>query len=612
MMRYGSGLRTVTQTEFGGYTHTAGARDGDIYDMRNLTAAHAPVLASREPRTLFATLAGTPNGIFAKDGLLWVDGTEVYYKGEPVGEVSDSLKTFGELGAYVVILPDKKYLNILTGEFGDLESSITTGTYWVTFTNGTYKGEAAEANTLYSAQVDFNALFKPLDAVTVSGCTVHPENNKTVIVREISEDGHSLIFYEYTFILDGDPPTTPYVEPGALVIARTMPDLDFICSSENRLWGARGDEIFGSALGDPFNWNVFDTSDIYGTVADSSFNAVVGSGEDFSAMFAYMGYPIAVKPSTGIYKVFGTEPDNFQISGSASVGVAYGSSRSVAVAGDICFYLSNAGVMAYTGGVPAPRYEAFGGERYTDGVAGSDQRRYYISMKNGAGVYSLFVYDTEKRMWHREDETRAVGFAFDGGALYMLTDGGEILIVSGDAADGQGVGAGLKPARFGEYESTGNRAGLKPAAPPVPGGRVIKTRGGAGNAASAATRAGLKPAPTDGGGTSEPEGPVSWMCEFADIAEDIHVKKGVTKLYARIELDEGASCVMWIRYDSAGEWRVVNEYFADVKRSYVIPVIPRRADHYRIRLTGYGGFKLYSLTREFYSGSALRSLPGRQ
>jgi hypothetical protein len=547
-MKYASGLRTVTQDEFGGYTHTAAAKDGDIYDMRNLSARDAPVLCSREPRRLLATLA-KPNGIFAKDGLIWVDGTSVYYKGSAVGTVSDSLKTFGELGAYAVILPDKKFLNVLTGEFGDIEKSITTGTYWATFTNGTYKGETAEANTLYSAQIDFNALFRPLDAVTISGCTVHPENNKTVIVREISEDGHSLIFYEYTFTLDGDAGTTPYVEPGDITIARTMPDLDFICSNENRLWGAKGDEVFGSALGDPFNWNVFDVSDTLGTIADSSYNAIVGSGEDFSAMFAYMGYPIAVKPSTGIYKVFGTEPDNFQISGSASVGVQYGSARSVAVAGDICFYLSNNGVMAYTGGVPSPRYEPFGGERYSDGVAGSDQRRYYISMRDSGGEYQLFVYDTEMRMWHREDETRAVGFAFDGGLLYMLTDSGGIWIMPPNAG-----------------------------APPE----------------------------------SVPENAVEWLCELADIAEGNYAKKGVTKLYARVELGEGASCDMWIRYDSTGDWERINGYGAGVKRSYVISAIPRRADHYRIRFTGTGAFRLYSLTREFYGGSALRSLPGRQ
>jgi hypothetical protein len=545
-MRYQSKLRAVTQTEFGGLTRAASAKDGDIYDMRNLTGSLAPVLASRPPRTLFAALS-KPNGIFAKDGLIWADGTDLVYKGESVGTVSDSPKTFGELGAYVVILPDKKYLNILTGEFGDIEKSVTSGTYWIQFTNGTYKGETAEANTLYCEYIDFSELFRPLDAVTISGCTVHPENNKTVIVREVSEDGHSLRFYEYTFTLDGEEGTTPYFEPGTLTVARTMPDLDFICSNENRLWGAKGDEIFGSALGDPFNWNVFDVSDSLGTVADSSYNAIVGSGEDFSAMFSYMGYPVAVKPSTGVYKVFGTEPDNFQISGSASAGVAYGSARSVAVAGEICFWLSDSGIMAYTGGIPSPRYENFGEERFSNGVAGSDTRRYYISMRDARGDWALFVYDTLTRMWHREDDTRAVGFAFDGGALYMLTDSGKIWIVSGGA---------------------------------------------------------------DAEGTTD--APVPWMCEFADIAEDEYAKKGVTKFYARVELDEGASCEVRVRYDSEGEWQKINEYSATAKRSFTVPVIPRRADHYRVMFTGAGGFRMYSLTREFYSGSPMRSVKGRQ
>jgi hypothetical protein len=141
-----------------------------------------------------------------------------------------------------------------------------------------------------------------------------------------------------------------------------------------------------------------------------------------------------------------------------------------------------------------------------------------------------------------------LGFAFDDGALYMLSDSGVIWVVSG----------------------------------------------------------------VNGGLQDTTDAPVTWMCEFADIAEDSYVKKGISKLYFRIELDEDASCAVWLRYDSVGDWHNAGEYFAGVKRGYTIPVIPRRADHFRIRLTGSGGFRLFGLTREFYSGSPLRSVKGRQ
>jgi len=42
---------------------------------------------------------------------------------------------------------------------------------------------------------------------------------------------------------------------------------------------------------------------------------------------------------------------------------------------------------------------------------------------------------------------------------------------------------------------------------------------------------------------------------------------------------------------------------ATAKRSFYLPIIPRRSDHFRIKIKGTGGWRLYSLVRENYSGS---------
>ena len=65
-----------------------------------------------------------------------------------------------------------------------------------------------------------------------------------------------------------------------------MPELDFLCENENRLWGCKGDTIYASKLGDPFNWNVFDG------VSTDSYAVDVGSAGDFTGCFAYRGYPV--------------------------------------------------------------------------------------------------------------------------------------------------------------------------------------------------------------------------------------------------------------------------------------------------------------------------------
>ena len=66
---------------------------------------------------------------------------------------------------------------------------------------------------------------------------------------------------------------------------------------------------------------------------------------------------------------------------------------------------------------------AFGLERYHNAVAGSDGLKYYVSMQNEAGEWSLFVYDTRLGIWEREDDTQALGFAWDSDLYFLDADG---------------------------------------------------------------------------------------------------------------------------------------------------------------------------------------------
>lgn len=535
-MVYADGIRKGTQVKFAGLNHNLWAGEGDLWDMKNLTSDHSPLLASRRPRMKYRTLTA-PGGLFGWEGLCWVDGDGFYYKGERKGTVTAGKKRFAALGAYVVILPDKAYYNVDTEEFGSMESEWTGES--LTFTNGLLYEEAAEANTLQCEGVDWSAYFRPGDAVTISGCTAHPENNKTPIIREI--DGDKLYFYEYVFTLDGDEAVTPYTEEGALSIKRSVPDLLYLCENENRLWGCDHRTIYASKPGDIFNWNVFDGLD------SDSYYVDTGSEGTFTGCVQYLGYPVFFK-ERHIYKVYGSIPSNFQLMGSATLGVAEGSADSLAVAGETLFYLSPTGVVAYSGGIPQPVDEAFGEERHKNAVGGSDGEKYYFSAEIVGGGTTFCVYDTRKGVWHREDDTRAVAFA-GVNDLYYLNEQGELWL-TGDIKD-----------------------------PPA---------------------------------EAEKEAPVEWWAEFGDFAEEDPNKKGVSKIQIRLELDEGAEAEVFVRFDTDGEWiRAGHRLEAGPKRSYYLPITPRRGDHYRVKIKGVGGCRVYSLTRNFYEGSELRSTPGR-
>ena len=87
------------------------------------------------------------------------------------------------------------------------------------------------------------------------------------------------------------------------------------------------------------------------------------------------------------------------------------------------------------------------------------------------------------------------------------------------------------------------------------------------------------------------------MTEWADFYEyttyssasvPIPQKKGIGKLLVRLELDEGASVKIEMQFDSDGVWREVKTLQAEKKRSFYLPIVPRRCDHFRILMTGSG------------------------
>lgn len=532
-MKYADKLTKGKQLRFRGLNHTIGARDGEIWDMMNMTGDHAPVLATRAKRMLYRTLTA-PGGLYSLEGLAWVDGTGFYYKGELKGQVTQGQKTFGALGKNIIILPDKCYYNVETDTFGSLESRWSGES--LTFTNGKLYGVDADANTVQCEGVNWADWFREGDAVTISGCTVHPENNMTPIIREI--DGDKLYFYENIFNIG----ESGYTETGAMVIARTVPDIVSVCENENRLWGITKDTIYASCPGDIFNWNVYDGID------SDAYAVTPGSAGVLTGCISYRGYPIFMK-AEHIYKAYGSIPSDFQVMGSASLGLAEGSGGSMAVAGEVLYYLGRNGIMAYSGGIPQTVAEAFGMDRFRNAVGGSDGLKYYVSMEGEDGAAWLYVYDTQKRTWHKEDQTRVTHFASWKGNLYFLNDKGEIWI-------------------------TGN----------------------------------IQDPPEE----AVEEEDIPFMTEFTDFTDDDPNKKGVGKLQLRMELDEGATVKVLLQFDSDGKWMTLKELVGtDPKRSYYLPIVPRRCDHYRLRLEGTGGFRLYSMAREYYSGSELKSKPGR-
>lgn len=296
-------------------------------------------------------------------------------------------------------------------------------TYCAEQSDGLYQVQYKLHEVVLHEYEAINGQFAVGDAVEISGCTSIAANNKSVIVREISTT--SMTFYANTF--------TAGAEAGQVTLKRSVPDLTCICECDNRIWGAEGTTIYASALGDPKNFNVYDG------LSTDSYAVAVGTDGEFTGCIAYSSGVLFWKENC-VHKVLGSYPSNYEIYTYTVQGLQKGSEKSLLIINETLFYKGRNGVYVFTGGVPELISENFGTKRYTNAVAGTDGERYYISMQDESNdAWGLFIYDTLRGIWLREDETHVTDFAYLDGVLYYLDGTTKKLMMTGqdDSEEGR-------------------------------------------------------------------------------------------------------------------------------------------------------------------------------
>lgn len=579
--------RRVTDV-FAGYNHNLRINDGEFYDEENLCSDDYPLLSTRRHRGVYAAPAAA-QGLIAKDALCYVDGTEFVINEKRIEmglstEAEMCPKSLVSMGAYVIILPDRKYINTADlSDFGSIEASYTSvsdvtfnlctvdgarldviagaaapenpknGEYWLDtsatpHTLKVYSETSAMWMSVVTTYVKISATgigaqFEQYDGVTISGIvkTGVKDLNGSAIIWAKDEN-----YIVVVGILDTE--ITQTAEEGAVTIARKMPEMDFVIESGNRLWGCKYgmvdgktvNEIYASKLGDFRNWNCFMG------ISTDSYAASCGTDGQWTGAITHLGYPLFFK-ETCLHKVYGTDPSSYQIQTTACRGVQKGSGKSLAIVNEVLYYKSRGGVCAYDGSLPAEISDAFGGVLYSDAVGGGHRNKYYLSMKDSGGIWHLFVYDARLGVWHREDNTHANAWCSCRDEMYYI-----------DAADGKirtVLGSGQK-----ETEK-------------------IQWRAETGLFVSALSSA-----------------------KYPDYAAG---KKYVGRLMLRMMLDPGATMQAYVEYDSSGVWEQLWSMTGKTMQTFTFPVRPRRCDHFRLRLVGQGGAKLYSLTKTLEKGSDL-------
>lgn len=391
--------------EFKGYNANPVIEEGEMSDTWNLSTREYPCISPRLPRKMVKEGLTAPTALFGKTKLSYVDGTLFYYDGTSKGTVTAGEKQMASIGDKIIIFPDKTYYDISADEYGTLDKTYTSSANQITFAT----------NTITTTGVDFN--FRVGDAIKISGCTVNAGNNTTVIITAIA--AKVITVAANTF--------TAGAETAAITFKREVPDMDFIVEYNNRIWGCKGSDIYGSKLGDPFNFNV------YAGLSSDSYAVPVGTDGDFTGVAGYATHLVFFKENY-IHKLFGSKPANYQIVTSQSQGLQAGCEKSIATIDDALLFKSRTGIMVYLGNIPELISRQFGSTLYTEAIAGTDGSKYYVSLKNGSS-WKLMVYDMAKSMWLHEDDTKMLDFTYLNGDLYYLNgDDKKIYNISDETA----------------------------------------------------------------------------------------------------------------------------------------------------------------------------------
>ena len=587
-------LRTTSASRqmvevFGGYNHNLRIGDGEFFDMKNMTSDHYPVLSPRGKRSVYAE-GGQYYGMIAKDALCYVDGGQFYINQNPVDglwldDSSDYLpKQLISMGAYVIIMPDKKWVNTADLTYGNIEAFFTASSarYAMCKSDSTEYGDIHQASTppdpeehdlwidtsttphalkqysttssvwnqIATTYVRISAPniaenFSQYDAVKISGlpAQLSDMNDTTVVLWDAYHDpgdeslGRSEGTNDYIVIvgiLD-----EAVVHEAELKLSRTMPEMDFIIESNNRLWGCRYgpaangqvvNEIYCSKLGDFKNWNCF-----MGISTDSWVGSC-GTDGQWTGAITHGGYPLFFKENY-LHKVYGNYPANFQIQSTPCNGVQKDCEKSLAIVNTTLFYKARSGICAYDGSLPVEMSYHLGNEVYSEAVGGAVGNKYYVCMENQVGDYNLLVFDVAKSMWHKEEEDYRVSeFCACDGELYAIHNDKIITMLgSGD----------------------------------------------------------------------QDEEPVEWMVETGEIGISSPDSKYISRITLRMSMDIGSEVSIYAQYDFDESWEQVCCLTGDSLRSFSIPIRPKRCDHMKLRIEGVGAVKIYSIVKTIEQGSEL-------
>jgi hypothetical protein len=589
---------------FGGYNHRLSCEEGEFFDMKNMTSQYFPILSPRNKRCI-STDASAPVEMISKNGVMWLaDDTPTrleyivkngdtyerktqYLEGV---EINPYESTMVAMGAYVVILPANVWINTskepfeygyMGAKFDKTKTSAETqtvkislanargevieyesenyykthapsnGDYMLSSVNGKvvlkeYSSATSVWNTVTTTYVQIESTFIGVDFEKGDGVTISIkdiDNVPSIFVNE--EDGrHSLNAVivakkQNAITVAGIIGESVTLTDADLVVERKIPEMSFVTECGNRLWGCSKD---GHEI---YCCKLGDVKNwyVYAGLSTDSWAVTIGSDGKFTGAITYQGMPMFFKEDCFI-KISVSSTGAHQLKETKCRGVQEGSHKSLTIVNETLFYKSPSGVVATNGALPSSVSDALGEVRYYDAVGGSIGDRYYISMRDKDGSYCLFVFNQKTGIWTKEDDAQIRCFCNFKDDLFFVVK------------------------RDGAY-------------------RVESVNGTLFHDSF----------------ENEVEKNINWYAESGNIGYSSPDNKYVARINLRITLEFGTNVDFYLQYNSDGNWEHKFNMSGKGTRTFTVPIIPKRCDHFKYKIVGKGGCKIHSITKTVEQGS---------
>lgn len=432
--------RIRSATAFGGINRANGTPLGEWDKLNGFDLTAYPALRTCPPYARNSLPTGITGYTFRNGSIVYTVSDGIYINGAKteISGLSSGEKTLVNIGAYIVILPDWKRVNIASypievdsgGDENDIVGTVTeknsnktqptVAIYKRWYMETPYGDDMTQSkkisrlhrgDSMYLIWTDADGNRQTRD-IRVKNTSIFTKNSGRLYFRVEFDVSKLSTSYFYMADEQSDGSTSEKVYQNVTLTRSAIPDMDYVIEYNNRLWGcsSANHEIYCSKLGDPFQWGD------YSGISTDSWSTTIGTDGDFTGVCVYNGCVLFFKEDC-VHSVYGTKASNFTVTTYTVRGVQKGSSKSLCISEGLLYYKAPEGIFCFNGSASSRADMKLSCDITQTACGTADDRYIVMLMSDGTAYY----YDKLHSVWYTRYLADAISAHNIGGKLYAVT-----------------------------------------------------------------------------------------------------------------------------------------------------------------------------------------------